>query len=42
MSGKHRQPHVHRVYSTKPPHKLIRSERCDCSIGQDHASYESP
>jgi hypothetical protein len=34
--------HVHSFYSTKPGHKYLRSEACNCSNGKDHSSYESP
>lgn len=34
--------HVKRFYSTKPGHKLLRSERCDCPQGSDHSVYETP
>jgi hypothetical protein len=40
MSGD--EYHVHRVYSTKPGHKLLRSEACNCDKGGDHSSFESP
>lgn len=34
--------HVHEYLNTKPPHNRIRAEACDCSIGRNHSSYESP
>lgn len=34
--------HVHTYLSTKPGHKVLRKEACNCSIGRDHSSYESP
>lgn len=34
--------HIHEVRSTKPGRRLLRKEACNCPIGRDHTSYESP
>ena len=34
--------HVHTVCSTKPGHKVLRKEACNCEKGGDHSSFESP
>lgn len=32
-------PHVKRTYHSNPPHQLIRTTSCNCSIGADHSEY---
>lgn len=34
--------HVKVVCSTKPGHKVLRRESCNCPIGGEHSVFESP
>lgn len=35
------KPHFKRTLDPKLPHKVIKKERCTCSVGKDHAVYGS-
>lgn len=35
------EPHVKTVYSTKPGHRVLRRESCDCPIPEGHTDQSA-